>query len=44
MTGAQYWLKLKLPYQLENLTMEELTALRKLVSKAYNQGRKNAKS
>lgn len=41
MTGAQYWLKLKLPYQLQDLSMEELTALRIMIQKAFNAGRKS---
>lgn len=42
MTSTQYWLKLKLPYQFDELNMEQLTALRRMVQKAFNEGKKHA--
>lgn len=40
-SGAKYWMALKLPGEFENLTMLQLTALRKIVMKAYEAGRKS---
>ena len=42
MNSAQYWVKIKLPYELMDLSMKELTAVRLLVQKAFNAGKKDA--
>lgn len=39
-SATRYWLDLELPAQLSGLSMSQLTAVRKLVVKAYNAGRK----
>lgn len=40
-SSAKYWMKLELPGEFENLTMLQLTALRKIVMKAYEAGRRS---
>lgn len=39
-SATKYWIDLELPGCLTTLSMTQLTALRKLVVKAYNDGRK----
>lgn len=39
-SATQYWIDLELPGCMTNLTMTQLTALRRMVVKAYNDGRK----
>lgn len=39
-SATQYWIDLELPGCMTNLTMTQLTALRKMIVKAYNAGRK----
>lgn len=39
-TATKYWMDLNLPCELSGLSMTQLTAVRKLVVKAYNDGRK----
>lgn len=41
-SATQYWIDLELPGCMTNLTMTQLTALRRMVVKAYNDGRKAA--
>lgn len=41
MNSAQYWIKLRLPYELDGLTMQQLTALRKLVQGAFTAGKQD---
>lgn len=38
--ATKYWIDLELPGCLTGLSMTQLTAIRKLVVKAYNDGRK----
>lgn len=40
-SGAKYWMQLELPGELINLNMQQLTALRKMVMKAYEAGRRS---
>lgn len=40
---SQYWLQVKLDPELSNLNQRQLDALRKMVFRAYNTGRRNAK-
>ena len=42
MNFAQYWVKIKLPLELTELNMKQLTALRRMVQKAFNEGKKSA--
>ena len=42
MNSAQYWVKLKLPIELIELNMKQLTALRRMVHNAFNEGKKSA--
>ena len=42
MNSAQYWVKINLPLELIELNMKQLTALRRMVQKAFNEGKKNA--
>lgn len=44
MNSAQYWIKTKLPPEFQNLTMKQLTTLRRMVQKAFNTGKKDAAS
>lgn len=39
-SAAKYWIGLELPPELCQLNMRQLTALRKMVTRAYNAGRK----
>lgn len=39
-SATKYWIKVELPPELCELNMRQLTALRKMVTKAYNAGRK----
>lgn len=39
-SATKYWIKLELPGELTTLSMTQLTAVRKLVTAAYNAGRK----
>lgn len=41
MNSAQYWIKLRLPYELEELNMRQLTALRKMVQNAFTAGKRD---
>lgn len=41
-SSAQYWTKLKLPIVFDELNMQQLSALRIMVQKAFNEGKKNA--
>ena len=38
--STKYWMALKLPCELSGLSMQQLTALRKMVQSAYTAGRK----
>lgn len=40
-SGAKYWMQLELPGEFANLNMQQLTALRKMVMKAYEAGRRS---
>ena len=40
--SAQYWVKIKLPIELTELKMKQLTELRRMVQKAFNEGKKSA--
>ena len=42
MTSTQYWTKLKLPFELDDLDMRQLAALRRMVQQAFNAGKKHA--
>lgn len=42
LSATKYWLKVELPGELTDLSMQQLTALRKMVVKAFNEGKKNA--
>lgn len=42
MNSTQYWMKLKLPLVFDNLNMQQLTALRRMVQQAFNEGKKHA--
>jgi hypothetical protein len=42
--SSQYWLKQKLPAEFDSLNMKQLTALRRMVQKAFNTGKKDAAS
>jgi hypothetical protein len=42
--SSQYWLKQKLPSEFDSLNMKQLTALRRMVQKAFNTGKKDAAS
>lgn len=39
-SATKYWIGLELPTELCSLSMRQLTALRKMVTKAFNEGRK----
>lgn len=40
-SAAKYWIDIELPGELINLNMQQLTALRKMVTKAFNEGKKH---
>lgn len=42
MNAPQYWVKLKLPAELIELNMKQLTALRRMIYKSFNEGKKSA--
>ena len=42
MTSSEYWWKLKLPYEFDDMTMSQLNALRRIVQQAFNAGKKTA--
>lgn len=44
MTFAEYWKNAKLPTELPNLTMKQLSVLRSMILKAYNAGKKEGKN
>ena len=39
-SSTKYWMALELPGEFANLNMQQLTALRRMVMKAYDAGRK----
>lgn len=39
-SATKYWLDVELPGELSDLSMMQLTALRKMVVKAFNEGKK----
>lgn len=39
-SAAKYWMALELPGEFANLNMQQLTALRRMVMKAYDAGKK----
>lgn len=41
-SATKYWLDVELPGELCDLSMQQLTALRKMVVKAFNEGKKAA--
>jgi len=41
-TSTQYWAKIRLPLVFDELNMQQLTALRLMVQKAFNEGKKSA--
>lgn len=41
MNSSQYWTKVCLPVELDGLNMRQLTALRKLVQRAFTAGKQD---
>lgn len=39
-SATKYWIGLELPCELSGLSMTQITAVRKMVMRAYNDGRK----
>lgn len=41
MNSAQYWTKLRLPAEFDGLGMKQLTALRRMVQRAFTAGKQD---